>query len=151
MKSVADLQSGMGEIFDDDEDEIDQSEKKRKRKTTKLETQTKARETAWQKEAAEKKNEKVRERKAKTKAKSKDESKSSNDNENEENQPKKRKTSLARPVELSNELSELLGYRVVPRTQVYYYHFLDFKNTWNIFHWIIYFFSFIDYYYRFQL
>lgn len=75
MKTVTELQSGIGDVFEDDDDNDDEDEdgdggkqKTKKRRTTKLDNQVNAREDKRKKEAEEKK--KATKAKAKSKTKS---------------------------------------------------------------------------------
>jgi upstream activation factor subunit UAF30 len=114
MKSVAELQSGLGkseledEEGDDEEDDDDDTEKetqKKKKRLTKIEKQMNGREHL-RREAAQQKEKEIKKKKSAKKAAAKDPS------------HVKRQTALSKPVELSSKLSEFLGYSIVPRTEV---------------------------------
>jgi upstream activation factor subunit UAF30 len=111
MKSVSELQSGPSQADDDDEDDDEEEEEEevkptKKRRITKVEKQGNAREHL-RREATQQKEKEIKKKKIAKKATS------------TTAEPKEKKQSaLTKPVELSERLSEFLGYRIVPRTTV---------------------------------
>jgi upstream activation factor subunit UAF30 len=115
MKSVAELQNGLGktDVDEDDEEEEDEEKddeeeetKKKKRRLTKVEKQMNGREHL-RREAAQQKEKEIKKKKVAKKAAA----------ANDPTRPKKQ-TAFTKPVKLSSQLSEFLGYEIVPRTEV---------------------------------
>lgn len=109
MKSVAELQNGLGSENVDDEEESDHDDdsdrKPKKRRITKVEQQINARQQQ-RKNISEQKEKELKKKRVEKKGSSKSTEKT------------KKTTAFNRPVELSPKLSEFLGYSVVPRTEV---------------------------------